>query len=71
MLPVRLTRHVETAYPYVPCGSFAGKAKWSTLQWLGSTTEIKTFKLQHDVLYTTVTAIVCYQNTRKQWQTNS
>ena len=46
----RLTRHVEPAYPYIPCGPFVGKAKCSTLQWLGPTTEIKTFKLQHDAL---------------------
>lgn len=38
----RLTGHVEPGYPYIPCGSYAGKAKCSTLQWLGPTTEIRT-----------------------------
>lgn len=39
----RLTCHVEPADPYISCGSYAGKAKCSTLQRLGPTTEIKTF----------------------------
>lgn len=39
----RLTGHVEPADPYIPCGFYAGKAKCSTLQRLGPTTEIRTF----------------------------
>lgn len=33
-----MSGHVESADPYIPCGSYAGKAKCSTLQRLGPTT---------------------------------
>ena len=46
-----LTGHVESADPYIPCGSYAGKAKCSTLQRLGPTTEIRTLILIHNILF--------------------